>query len=80
MPRSKGHNKRQSQRMEWIETILFNLRAEPEALKLARLRITQAIRRDASLKDLLEPAAQEIDRVLGWNTESVQALNEIKGD
>ena len=80
MPRSKGHDKHKSQRLKWIETILFNLKAEPDALKLARLRITQAIRRDASLKDLLEPAALEIDRVLGWNKESVQALNEIKGD
>lgn len=80
MSRTKGHDKQKSQRLQWIETILFNLKAEPDALKLARLRITQAVRRDASLKDLLEPAALEIDRVLGWNKESVQALNEIKGD
>jgi len=80
MPRSKGHDKAQAQRLQRIETIQFNLRAAPEALRLARLRITQAIARDESLKMLLEPAAQEIDRVLGWNKESVQALNEIKGN
>lgn len=80
MSRSKGHDKNAAQRLQRIETIQFNLKAEPDALKLVRLRIAQAIRRDASLKDLLEPAALEIDRVLGWNKESVQALNEIKGD
>ena len=80
MPRSKGQDKSQAQRRQRIETIQFNLRAEPEALKLARLRITQAIARDESLKMLLEPAALEIDRVLGWNKESVQALQEIKGE
>jgi len=30
------------------------------------------------LKDLLQPAADEIDQVLAWNKESVQALNEIR--
>lgn len=80
MSRNKGHDKHKSQRLQWIETIQFNLKAEPDALRLAKLRITQAIRRHESLKDLLEPAALEIDRVLEWNKESVQALNEIKGN
>lgn len=80
MSRSKGQNKAQSQRLELIHTIQFNLKLTPERLGLVKLRITQAITRDESLRMLLEPAAQEIDRVLGWNKESVQALNEIKGN
>lgn len=79
MSRSKGHDKAATQRLEGIETIQFNLRASPEPLKLAKLRITQAIRRDGNLKDLLQPAVDEIDRVLEWNKQSVQALQEIKG-
>jgi hypothetical protein len=78
MPRSKGHDKHAAIKLQRIETIQFNLRAEPETLRLAKLRIAQAIRRDESLKDLLQPAADEIDQVLAWNKESVQALNEIK--
>jgi len=78
MSRSKGHDKQAAIKLQRIETIQFNLKAEPEALKLVRLRITQAIRRDESLKDLLQPAADEIDQVLVWNKQSVQALNEIK--
>lgn len=78
MSRNKGYDKQAAIKLQRIETIQFNLKAEPEALRLAKLRIAQAIRRDESLKDLLQPAADEIDQVLVWNKQSVQALNEIK--
>lgn len=80
MSRAKGHDKAQTLRLENFHTVQFNLRMTPKRLEIIRLRITQAINRHASLTDLLDPARNEIDLLLKWNSEAVQALKEIKGE
>lgn len=74
----KGMNKAKVIRRQGIEVIQFNLRTEPELLYLTQLRITQAIRRNEGLKELLEPALAEIAQVIKWNQESNDALSELK--
>jgi len=77
MPRTKGHDKTQAQRLERMHTIQFNLRTEPTNLEIIRLRITQAIRRHDDLKDLLEPALAEINGAMEMNKQSLAALSEL---
>lgn len=78
MPRSKGHTKAVTRRLEGIELVQFNLRLMPDELKLVRLRISQAVRRDEGLKDLLDPAQVTIDRLLSWTGEAAEALTRIQ--
>jgi len=77
MPRAKGHDKKATKRLEGLELVKFNLRLMPDELKLVRLRITQAIRRDDGLRNLLEPAGEEIEQLLGWMDEADEALSRI---
>lgn len=77
MPRTKGHDKSQTKRLEQMHTIQFNLRTEPINLEIIRIRITQAIRRHDDLKDLLEPALAEINGAMEMNKQSLAALSEL---
>ena len=73
----KGYTKASEIRRQGLELVNFNLRTEPENLQLIELRITQALRRHDSLKELLEPALAEINEVLKMNRQSLTALSEL---
>jgi hypothetical protein len=74
----KGYDKAHAVRRQGLEVIQFNLRTEPEALQLIYLRISQALSRQPNLKDLLEPAIDEINAVMEMNEQSRTALSELK--
>ena len=74
----KGYTKAAEIKRQGIELIQFNLRTEPENLQIVDLRITQAIRRNPNLKELLEPALAEISEVLKMNKQSRNALSELQ--
>lgn len=76
--KAKGYTKATAIRREGLELLSFNLRTEPENLEIVQLRITQALRRNESLKELLEPALTEINAVLEMNKQSRTALSELK--
>ena len=74
----KGYTKATAIRREGLELLSFNLRTEPENLEIIQLRITQALRRNDGLRELLEPALTEINAVLEMNKQSRTALSELK--
>ena len=77
MSRSKGQDKAAGKRREGLELAQFSLRLMPDELALVRLRISQAIRRDERLAELLGPASETIERVLGWTSEAVEAIASV---
>jgi hypothetical protein len=77
MSRQPGSDKTQVEGRKREELVSFNLRFSVDELKITRLRMVQAVRRDAGLSDLLVPATEEIDRVLNWLLEAINENEQI---
>ena len=66
MPNPKGNDAAAQAVREAGELQTFNATFALDELAVTRLRIVQALRRDPSLRDLLQPSLNEIDRVARW--------------
>jgi hypothetical protein len=74
MSRSVGTNKAAVQARAQSETVTFNLRLMTDDLRLLRLRLAQAIRRDGELTDLLLPGVELVDGMQQKIAEALEAL------
>lgn len=71
MPNKPGNDAATSEARAGEELVRFNATMSLDELAVTRMRMQQAIRRDPSLKDLLQPGIEEVERVMVWQREIV---------
>ena len=71
MPNVTGNDAAASEARSYAELIRFNATVSLDDLAVLELRLKQAVQRDPSLRDLLEPGIDEVRRVMQWQREMV---------